>query len=224
MHSGVAAVKRHEDYRAAKGGDIAAADRLAVDLVSQDALERLAAVGDGGPVELLPIHALEYDGVNEIPTAVAKVIARRLNISINSLTVQANSVGHTGAGGYHRLANQARFQGEIVTGGRYLLVDDFVGQGGTLANMIGFVRAQNAAVLAATVLTGQPYSAKLAPDEEQIRALRTQHGQELEDWWYETFGFSFDCLTRSEARYLQNSPDADTIRNRIAAARLTSSP
>jgi hypothetical protein len=76
----------------------------------------------------------------------------------------------------------------------------------------------------ATVLTGKPYSAKLAPDESMIRALRDKHGRELEDWWRETFGFGFECLTRSEARYLENSPNAQAIRDRVTAGRLESGP
>ena len=72
-------------------------------------------------------------------------------------------------------------------------------------------------------LIGKPYSAKLAPDETQIEALRDKHGQEFEDWWREKFGFGFAELTRSEARYLENSPDADTIRDRLVAAGLKGS-
>jgi hypothetical protein len=55
--------------------------------------------------------------------------------------------------------------------------------------------------------------------EAQIRALRAKHGAGLEEWWRQHFGFDFECLTRSEARYLENTPDADTVRSRIAAAR-----
>ena len=129
--------------------------------------------------------------------------------------VQLNSVGHTGADGFKRLANQALFAGAVAPGATYLVVDDFVGQGGTLANLIGFIRSQGGEVLGATVLTGKAYSAKLAPDAGQIDALRHKHGRELETWWAERFGFDFDRLTRSEARYLENTADADTIRDRI---------
>jgi len=72
----------------------------------------------------------------------------------------------------------------------------------------------------ATALTGKPYSAKLSPAEGQIQALRDKHGRALEEWWIESFGFDFDRLTRSEARYLENTADAHTIRDRIVAARL----
>ena len=118
--------------------------------------------------------------------------------------MQVNSVGHTGADGFTRLANQALFDGPVQAGQAYYLVDDFVGQGGE--------------ILGATVLTGKPYSAKLAPDEAQIRALRAKHGAQLEEWWRQSFGFGFDCLIRSEARYLEKTADADTIRSRVAAA------
>ena len=76
--------------------------------------------------------------------------------------MQLNSVGHTGADGFTRLANQALFSGNVVAGQEYLVVDDFVGQGGTLANLIGFIRSLGGEVLGATVLTGKSYSAKLA--------------------------------------------------------------
>ena len=44
-----------------------------------------------------------------------------------------NVVSHTGADGYSRLTRQARFEGDVVRRREYLLVDDFIGQGGTMA-------------------------------------------------------------------------------------------
>ena len=38
-----------------------------------------------------------------------------------------------------------------------------------------------------------------------IQSLREKHGQDFENWWRQTFGFGYDSLTRSEARYLVNS-------------------
>jgi hypothetical protein len=73
-------------------------------------------------------------------------------------------------------------------------------------------------VVGATVLTGKPYSATMALAGDTLRQLRAKHGTELETWWLRTFGFSFECLTESEARYLLNTPTADRVRDRIAAA------
>lgn len=178
---------------------------------------------NGKRVELVAIHALESEGVNEIPAALAKLAAQQLRLAINDSIVQANSVGHTGASGFHRLAHQACFIGDVVAEQQYFLIDDFVGQGGTFANLIGFIHPKGGIVLGGTVLTGKPYSAKLAPDEASIQLLRNRYGQGFEDWWQQTFGFGFDSLTRSEARYLEKSPNADAIRGRLIAAGLKSS-
>jgi hypothetical protein len=45
-----------------------------------------------------------------------------------------------------------------------------------------------------------------------------KHGDDLETWWRAEFGFGFDALTESEARYLLRAEDADTIRRRLAEA------
>lgn len=103
----------------------------------------------------------------------------------------------------------------------YLLVDDFVGQGGTLANFRGYLIANGGRVIGATVLTGKPYSAKIALSKVTYEQLIEKHSKALEDWWREQFGHGFELLTESEARYLKNTPDADAIRDQILAARQT---
>jgi hypothetical protein len=222
LHADESSVKRHPQYKAAKSGDITAADLLVAELACEDRVGEIGAFLEGQTVELVPIHALESAGVNEIPAALAKRVSAWSGLPINDSIVQTNTVAHTGASGFQRLANQALFAGEVKPQQRYLVVDDFVGQGGTLANLIGFIASGGGHVVAATVLTGKPYSAKLAPDEAAIQALREKHGQDFEDWWRQTFGFGYDSLTRSEARYLENSPDAHTIRDRLVAAGLES--
>lgn len=222
LHAEELAVKMHPQFRAAKGGDIVAADALVAKLASPDCMTTLISTLEGSLVELVSVHALESAGVNEIPAALAKLVAQQSCLPINNSIVQANSVGHTGASGFHRLAHQARFIGNVVAGRQYFLVDDFVGQGGTLANLIGYIHSKGGDVVGSTVLTGKPYSVKLAPDKAFIQALRNKHGQGFEDWWRQEFGFGFDCLTRSEARYLEKSPNADAIRDRLAAARFES--
>ena len=99
------------------------------------------------------------------------------------------------------------------------MVDDFIGQGGTLANLRGWIESRGGRVVGAVALTGKFYSAKLSPTQEQLRELRERHGPDFEKWWREHFGHAFDCLTQSEARYLARSPDVDTIRDRLAAAK-----
>jgi len=99
---------------------------------------------------------------------------------------------------------------------RSRLVDDFFGQGGTLANLRSHIIRGGGVVQGATVLSGKAHSAVLTLAESTFEALRKKHGKELENWWRQRFGF--DRLTQSEARYLLNTPSADRVRNQIVAA------
>ncbi len=175
MHASETQVKQHSDYVAAKSGSFDAADRLVADLVNVDAIWRLREMSTADYVKIVPVHALETDGVNEIPTALAKRLVEELGFELWAEVVQINTVGHTGADGFHRLANQAEFAGNI-TEGVHVVVDDFVGQGGTLANLIGYIHSQGGTVAWATVLTGKPYSASIALDDAALTRLRGIHG------------------------------------------------
>lgn len=221
IHAPESAVKQHPCYAAAKAGESDAAFALVSDTISQQAVEALLTMATDCTPLLASAHAFEQTGVNAIPEALADELARRTGFPVDASIVQVNVVGHTGASGFARLARQALFDGEVIPGAHYLLVDDFIGQGGTLANLKGFIESRGGHVIGATVLTGKPYSAKLSPTNEQLAALRKKHGKEFEAWWNERFGHDFDRLTQSEARYLEHSQDAVTIRNRIAAAEQT---
>ena len=214
--------KRHPEYRVAKSGDAVAATNLVRTLVDETGIASVRTmidtVCDGSLPILVSAHAYERDGFNAIPAALAKLLSGRLGVPFDTTVVQTNVVSHTGAGGYDRLARQAAFGGEVDRGRRYVMVDDFIGQGGTVANLRGWVAKQGGTVVGAVGLTGKAYSAKLNPSEEQLHELRQKHGPDFEEWWKEHFGHAFDCLTQSEARYLARSPDVDTIRNRLAAA------
>ena len=215
------ATKLHPEYTHAKSGDPAAAARLVDSLLDDGKVATvrtlLAEASRSGKPTLVSVHAYESDGVNAIPIALARLLSLHLGIPNDEALVQTNVVAHTGADGYSRLARQAAFDGPVTSGTEYVIVDDFVGQGGTLANLRGSLAKRGGNVIGAVALTGKPYSVRLNPTEEQLHELRQKHGPHFEEWWKEHFGHAFDCLTHSEARYLARSPDVDTIRDRLAA-------
>ena len=214
------AVKKHPVYPEAKRGDPTAAAAMLENLLAPGDVEQIRLLAktcltDGKPV-LTAVHAYEK-GLNAIPSALAEWLSEELDWAYEDKIVQTNVVWHTGADGYGRLARQALFDGPVEKGRTYILVDDFVGQGGTLANLRGFILNRGGHVAAALVLTGRHYSAKLSLSEQMLNELRNTHGPNLERWWRDRFGHTFDRLTESEARYLARSPDADRIRDRIVA-------
>lgn len=217
IHASESAVKQHAAYWAAKTGDGGAALKLVNDTMSEQANQRLLQLFPGRTPTLVSAHAYEKEGVNAIPEILADELSKALGWPVDNGVLQINAVGHTGADGFSRLARQARFAGAVQPGGDYVLVDDFIGMGGTLANLKGHIESNGGRVLAAVALTGKPHSAKLALSPERLNELRAKHGTELENWWIERFAHAFDALTESEARYLERTEGADTIRNRIAA-------
>jgi hypoxanthine-guanine phosphoribosyltransferase len=217
IHAEEATVKKHPLYAVAKSGDALAAEGLILETSTLIALDRICAVLEDRKPFLIAVHAQEEKGANVIPRVFAQILFKTLDLPLANGVVQINRVSHTGADGYHRLAFPALYDGNVAPG-EYFLVDDFIGQGGTLANLKGFLESRSATVIGATVLTGKAYSAKLKLTAGTLQSLREKHGKELENWWIATFGYSFECLTESEARYLTRADDANTIRTRIIAA------
>jgi adenine/guanine phosphoribosyltransferase-like PRPP-binding protein len=212
-------VLSHSSYVAAKSGDVISAKALVLELVTDAFVARLRAQFEKVCFPtLLAVHAEEAFGRNQIATALAAHLADRLELPVENRVVQENVVNHTKSNGFARLARQALFVGKIEAGKLYLLVDDFVGQGGTLANLRGHVLEAGGSVVGATVLTGKPHSAKIQLEDAMLQELRAKHGYELERWWKSHFGFGFECLTQSEARYLVKTADAHKIRSEILAA------
>lgn len=218
IHATETAVKQHPNYKAAKSGDGLSAVALVNDTMSDACNKQLLTMLRRHAPTLVSAHAYERDGVNAIPEAFAVELSKSLGWPADLNITQVNVVSHTGADGFSRLARQAEFAGSVQPGREYVVVDDFVGMGGTLANMKGYIESKGGKVLAAVSLTGKPHSAKLALTPERLKELRAKHGTELENWWIERFAHTFDALTESEARYLARTETADTIRDRIAGA------
>lgn len=220
LQAPIGSAKNHHSYEAAKAGGIEAALLLASDLVNDAAIQKIAdVIGNKNPL-LIPVHAEEAISINRIPLAYALVIAAKLNLSVELVIVQAAKVSRTGTDGYSRLAFPPPFAGTPSSKANdAIILDDTLTQGGTLANLKGYIGQFGINTLLATTLTGKNYSSVLAVMPETLTNLRDNYN-ELEPWWIDFFGYGFDCLTESEARYILNSKkDADFIRDRIITER-----
>ncbi|WP_332854503.1 hypothetical protein [Duganella sp. S19_KUP01_CR8] len=207
-------VKHHVGYQQAKEGDVTASVNLVLDSFSHETVNRMdREFGPHAPV-LLPVQAEESAGMNSIPRTMAEVLGHLLKWDVEDRVFQANVVGHTGASGFVRLARQPIFKGCVESGLHYVLIDDFVGQGGTLANLRGHILGQGSQVLGASVLTGKAHSARLTLTGSQLVELRRKHGT-IEFWWRQRFGFGFDCLTASEGRYLIQTATSERVIERL---------
>ena len=131
--------KKEPEYQAAKAGNMPAAINLVERLLTDDTVEKIRRqIGDSKPL-VLPVLAVETAGNNKIPLAMARILADRLNLEVESNIVQSERVGRTGAAANHRLAFNPSFKGEVKTGQAYLIIDDTLLMGGTIASLRGYI-------------------------------------------------------------------------------------
>jgi hypothetical protein len=221
IHTDVQTRDADPDYVAAKAGDIDAALALAMRLISDDALPGLGRMAGGRPFLLLPVIADETAGFNAIPDAMAQVIAwlleRPLSVVAGQI-VQTNKVGHTRARSFQRLVTPATFDGPVEHGANYVLVDDHVGLGGTLANLRGYVEANGGNVVGMTALTESRDGRRISLRPETLDMLRARHGEALDQFWKGQFGYGIDSLTELEAQILCRQPSVAAIEDFLAQA------
>ncbi|HEY1034024.1 MAG TPA: PLxRFG domain-containing protein [Pseudoxanthomonas sp.] len=219
----VGVVQAHPDYAAAKRGNTPAALRLAQDVVTSDYVQAIKdALPKGAKPVVVPVLAMEAAGNNRIPQAAAHVLANKLGLKVDDGIVQASKVSRGGADGASRLGRQPKFAGAVAPGQEYLLLDDTLTQGGTLAQLKTHIEDAGGKVLLVSALTGKDYSRKIALSPATLGRLRDRFGS-IENWWRDTFGYGFEGFTESEAGYLlklRGDPTPESIRDRVAAGGL----
>ncbi|TFW27523.1 phosphoribosyltransferase [Massilia horti] len=216
IHAPRLEVTTHPWFVAARTGDVDAAALLVADTLSGEVTDRLAQLGEGKNPILAAVHARKLEGLSVVGAVLASGLQQLLGWEMDTELVQANIVDHHGDIGISRLACQAVFDGFVQAGRAYVLVDDFIGLGGTMANLRGHILRHGGQVLGATVLTGKPAAAALVPDAATLLEARSKHGS-IESWWRDQFGFGFDCLTAAEAGFVVGNKDSADLRARIEA-------
>ncbi len=203
-------VKNHPNYQLAKSGSYKDAVLLAQSFINDKIIQTL----DNNSPIILPIMAEEKQGKNAIPMGMADVINRYTGFQVSENIYQTNKAGHTGANGWHRITTPALFMGDVIIDAEYLILDDFIGMGSTLANIKSFIENAGAKIAGFEALTGKPESSQLYLRNQTLENLRKKHGK-FEKEFQEIVKFDYSCLTESEARYLLRAKTIERIRNQL---------
>lgn len=212
-------LKKGPEYSAAKAGDSAAALAIATRLTSDETIAQVAALIGEQRARIVPVMAAEATGHNKIPLAFACVIADRLGLDVELGIVQAERVHRTGAGADHRLAFNPTFVGGVTPGASYVVVDDTLAMGGTIASLRGYIENRGGKVIGACAMVAHPGAVSLPVKAGMLAAIAAKHGDAMNKYWQEEFGYGIDRLTQGEAGHLKAAHSVDAIRDRIAAAR-----
>ena len=125
----------------------------------------------------------------------------------------------TDKGAFYRLSQYPFFDGDVQQERNYVILDDTLSMGGTLASLRGYIENKGGHVILAVALTGHDGAASLNIKEAMLKAIQNKHGDELDEWWKSEVGFGVDKLTQGEAGHLKKAPSVEEIRNRILADR-----
>lgn len=148
-------LRSYEGYQEGKSGSKEAAQNV-VDAALKDGgidvkpLQELAKRHPGAI--LTPVHAEEADGKNQLPFSYAHVLSIATGLPMTTNIIQSNKVGHTGANALTRFINRATFEGDIIPGADYVIVDDMIVQGGTVADLRKYIESNDGHVVAVTTL------------------------------------------------------------------------
>jgi hypothetical protein len=213
LFTGDTGLKQHPMYREAKAGDPVAALHLVTDLALAWLFDNEHLFAPAA-IYVAP-HAKEASGDNAIPQTLAAVCATVFRGLVDREIVQIDRVYHTGADAMERMASRAHFEGEVVAGAQYVLVDDVTNLGGTLAELNNYIQSQGGAVVKVVVLVNAGRNPALLPDLKDTRLIKERFGYDF----VKIFGIEPDALTANEARYLVGFRSIDEIRDRLAKAR-----
>lgn len=216
-------ITKHQLYIKAKAGDMDAALCLVDEFLSDDFVISVKnVIGIYDNLRILPVHAEEMLGRNKIPVAYALALSEMLDMPMDLKVVQAERAYRTNSDGVVRLVRRVRFDGDVQVGCCYVIVDDVITQGGTLADLRAYIEKRGGRVVLASALNGKPNSAKMPITKATLGQLRKQAGKDVEHWWQKEFGYDFSKFTESEARYLAKQVHRhgiDTVRNTLFKTR-----
>jgi hypothetical protein len=201
---------RHPDYAAAKAGDAAAAGRLVQDLLPDELVTSVReAIGDSPIV----IAYGQREGGNAIAAAVAERLAAVLPDATIARFGQAGAK-HRGASAAERMMSPAELSGEVTRGARYLLVDDYLTLGSTMADLRSRITESGGDVVGLATLGRDRFTTRFAPDAATLDQLRAKF-PDLEDDWLEVTGAPFEALTEAEAKALLRFSDEGALKERV---------
>ena len=205
------------NYQEAKAGNVIAALQLVQSVLQEETITKIRQNFKFQKDTLIvPVNALEEAGKNPIPTVFAYELANRLNLEPYLEIVQAIKVARTRKSADYRLVFSPAFSGEVLANRTYLIVDDVLIQGGTVASLRGYINNRGGKVIGVAVLSAKEHSLRLAPSKEILENIRHKFGEELNQFWKEEFNYEISELTHSEATVLSKGDDFISLRNRIA--------
>lgn len=152
-------------------------------------------------------RALAGTATNALPFAYARYLAEILGGTISSEIIQVARVGRTSLPRWMKFICQPSFEGPVSRDRPYVILDDVIGTGGTMAALRSYIVHQGGTVAGTTALANKNgLHQKFAIADQTLNVLKSTYGSGLERYWKETFGHDLHALTEDEAQFLAVFP------------------
>lgn len=199
------AINNRPDHKAAKSGDINAAIRIVKRVKDGKLIHDLVEKYPNAIVA--PIYAENEDvSTNKLPIALAHEFVSKGLKQAN--IVQIEKAKHTNADALDRIINVPQFDGDIVQGAEYIIIDDVMTMGGSLNALRSYIESKGGKVVAISVLANNSQDGiiNLSPTQETLNELRKLKYRVYENILRkEGLYANFKCLTEQQARAIIGS-------------------
>ena len=218
------------DYKAAKNEDIKAANQFVRNYLGREEQQKkITELAERYPDAIVvPIHAIEGDKLNRIPEVIADYIGETTGLEVDTEIVQKpmpKELKRKGQDGWFRLAFRIKFEGEVQSGRKYILVDDNFTTGGSFAELKRYIELNGGEVVEALALSHGnnnkeniiALTEKTRLDLEEKFGIESLQGLLKEEGIH---GGNYQSLTEPEALFIfKNARDVYEAKSRIIAAR-----
>jgi hypothetical protein len=214
--------ERERLYNEAKfKGNHAAAASVVKDCIDDRVLDRIIDdiepfMAKGIPIVCVvphpPFDDIASDGAdlvgkpkvtNTLPLQYMAQLAVALEAEIDDKIIQKGRVGRTKLNKFPRFLCQPCFDGDVRRDAAYILVDDVITTGGTLAALRSHIVGNGGTVAAVTVLAhGSGQDQPLALSQAKWQELHSLYGADLISFWEREIGHDARYITDAEGSIL----------------------
>ncbi|MER8831522.1 hypothetical protein [Mesorhizobium sp. M0909] len=219
----VATLSSHALYQSAKGErNLEAAIAIVDDLYSRECVLSLVdyVEGLGGRPKIVSPSCQPGDSNNALAIGYAEWLSHEFDWDVETEIFQQKTISRDKSPTWRRIANRCEFYGQIDKGASYVIVDDVITTGGTLADLRSFIHRKGGTVIAVSAIAsreGRPQKIRLGDD---IRAdLERFYGNDLGRFCHDHLGFSHECFTDGEAYAVRGCSGYVDLGKKILRAR-----
>lgn len=203
-------LSKHPNYeQAKKQRDVHSALTVINDLAREGAIDELRAIAIAKGVTPIVVGPAAQVGEsqNALALTYAEWLAKEMDWPVEDRVFQTKAVSRDKQNWLFRLAHPAEFYGQIDTTTPYVIVDDVVTQGGTLADLRSFILGKGGSVIAMSAIASREgTNRQIRIGHETITQLESHYGSDFAQFCSQNLGFGHDCLTHDEGGRLLGCP------------------